>query len=85
MTYWLGYGIWGDPKDLDTSIKYQEIGFSEFRTSDFSWNLAENYTRMKNCSKSLVFVNLYAELRTKEKLPIDYEQIYYISKCCWTD
>ena len=85
MTYYLRYGIWGDPKDLDTSIKYQEIGFSEFKTSDFAWNLAGNYARMKNCSKSLVFVNLYIELRTKEKLPIDYEQIYYISKFCWKD
>jgi len=83
MTYYCRYGIWKDTNDLNTSIKYAEIGFKESEWSSFAWSLAFNYSLIRDCSKAFEYVDFYIERRKKENLPIDYEQIYYVSKRCW--
>lgn len=81
MTYYFRYGKWKDQDDLKKSLGFFEVGFKEFNNSDFAWNLTM-YWRLGDCEKALEYLNQYLELRKKEGIEIDYEQVYYVQRNC---
>ncbi|MEQ9063726.1 MAG: hypothetical protein RIE58_06095 [Vicingaceae bacterium] len=80
-TYYFRYGKWGSIEDLKMAIEYYEKGYKEFNTSGFAWSLTL-YEKLGECEKALKYLDIYLELRKKEGIEIDYEQVYYVQRNC---